>query len=198
MIRSKLHPWGFPWLSKRHQRDADLGNTLIRFMLEVLRTLEGCPYSHDGYEVLVFGEHPEDLGIMFREEDGVAMQPASIWQLPELQAFARPGNAFRLFTVAFNQCCWSAPCRKPTRLLTNLQPLKAWGPSGWPSFTSQGAYDGPAKDICQCQPTVTLARTAGDTSFRTSATSIYPEPMEICEQKVQGYRFGVKQCRVRC
>ena len=35
-IRSREHPWGFPWLSARHLKDAELGNVLIVFMLDVL------------------------------------------------------------------------------------------------------------------------------------------------------------------
>ena len=51
MIRPKQHPWGFPWLAKRHQKDADLGNELIRFMLKVLETLEAHPHTQDGQSV---------------------------------------------------------------------------------------------------------------------------------------------------
>ena len=82
------------------------------------------------------------------------------------------------FTVVFNQCCWTAPYRKPTRLLTNLKPLRLWGPYTWPTFDAQGRYQGPATDICKCAPTVSLARSADDDSFRTTATSIYPEPID--------------------
>ena len=147
-------------------------------MIEVLQVLELHLITFDGYRVLVFGEHPEDLGASWREEDGMKMQPASIWQLPELQRAAQEGNALHLFTVVFNQCCWGAPYRKPTRLLTNLQALRDWGPLAWPTFDGQGCYSGPATDLCACLPTVSLARTAADDTFRTSATSIYPEPMD--------------------
>ena len=51
-------------------------------MIEVLQVLEQHLYSFDGSLVLVFGERPEDLGVIWREEDGVKMHPASIWQLP--------------------------------------------------------------------------------------------------------------------
>ena len=106
------------------------------------------------------------------------MIPASIWQLPELRQCAHTSNAMKLFTVAFNQCCWKAPYRKPTRLLTNLSTLRTWGPLSWPSFDSDGQYQGPAKNLCSCQPTVSLARAPDDDSFRTTATSIYPELMD--------------------
>ena len=133
---------GFPWLSKRHQKDADLGNVLIHFMIEVLQALESHPRAEDGSLVLVFGEHPEDLGTIWREEDRMQMHPASIWQLPQLRDFVRADNPLQLFTVVFNQCCWSAPYRKPTRLITNLMSLKTWGPNTWPVFGHDGAYKG--------------------------------------------------------
>ena len=177
-IRSSEYPWGYPWLSKRHQKDADLGNTLIYFMLDVLQVLEDHPLSNDGRLVLLFGEHPEDLGAIWREEDNMKMIPASIWQLDAIRQFARGGNPLRLFTVVFNQCCWTAPYRKPTRLLTNLTPLRSWGPGTWPSFDTQGRYLGPAVTLCTCSPSISLARSSTDDTFRTTATSIYPEPMD--------------------
>ena len=61
----------------RHTKDAELGNVLIVFMLDVLDALEQCPVTSAGHAVLVFGE---DLGIAYREEDGMLMDPASIWQ----------------------------------------------------------------------------------------------------------------------
>ena len=70
MIRSRQYVWGFPWLSARHLKDAELGNVLIVFMLEVLEALESCPKA-----VLLFAEHPEDLGVAYREEDGMRMDP---------------------------------------------------------------------------------------------------------------------------
>ena len=106
------------------------------------------------------------------------MQPASIWQLNELRQFVRDSGRLQLFTVIFNQCCWSAPYRKPTRLLTNLAALRQWGPNTWPSFHDDGTYEGPAHNLYQCNPSVSLARGPQDTAFRTTATSIYPEPMD--------------------
>ena len=169
---------GFPWLSNKHQKDALLGNTLIHFMIKVLELLEQHPYASTGHLVLVFGEHPEDLGAIWREEDGMKMQPASIWQLPSLRQSTVADNKLGLYTVVFNQCCWSAPYRKPTRLLANLTALRSWGPNEWPSFHADGSYAGPATKLCQCHPTVSLARAHDDPDFRTTATSIYPEPMD--------------------
>ena len=76
-IRSREHPWGFPWLSQRHRRDADLGNVLIQFTLEVLRVLDAHPHAATGEQVRVFGERPEDLGVVWREEDGIGSWPSS-------------------------------------------------------------------------------------------------------------------------
>ena len=97
MIRSRAYPWGFPWLSKRHLKDAELGNVLIRFMVEVLQVLEQHPRSTEGALVLVFGERPEDLGTIWREEDGMRMEPASIWQLAELRALVTERNPLQLY-----------------------------------------------------------------------------------------------------
>ena len=176
MIRSRVHPWGFPWLSKKHLKDAELGNVLIRFMIEVLNVLTDHPLTPEGYNILVFGEHPEDLGVIWREEDNMRMEPASIWQLP--RQLVDSSSPLQLFTVVFNQCCWGAPYRKPTRLLTNLTSLHQRGPTSWPTFDGQMAYTGPAVNLCSCQPSISLARAPDDLSFRTTVTSIYPEPMD--------------------
>ena len=178
MIRSRSHPWGFPWLAARHQKDAEVGNILVVFMLQVLETLEEHPISRAGYLILVFAEHPEDLGIAWREEDHMRIDPASIWQLDRLRALVAPDLPLGLFTLVFNQCCWGAPYRKPTRLLTNLRPLRDWGPCQWPQFDAQRNYLGPQIATCHCRPTVTLARGPQDTAFRTSTTSVYPERMD--------------------
>ena len=189
-IRSKDYPWGFPWLSSRHQKDAELGNILIVFMLEVLETLGDHPVAASGRAIIVFGEHPEDLGVIRREEDGMIMEPASIWQLHRMRALLFERAALNLFTVVFNQCCWGAPYRKPTRLITNLQALQQWGACQWPVFDAYRNYVGPILE-CTCHPTVTLARSREDTTFRTSNTSIYPMAMDaalaqaILEQWVQ-------------
>ena len=132
MIRSRSYPWGFPWLAARHQRDAEVGNVLVIFMFQVLETLQLHPTSRAGYIVLIFAEHPEDLGIAWREEDQMLIDPASTWQLDRMRALVATDLPLRLFTLVFNQCCWGAPYRKPTRLLTNLLPLREWGPCQWP------------------------------------------------------------------
>lgn len=61
--------------------DIELGNSLVRFSIEVWTTVCQFPISADGFYIFVFGEHPEDLGAVVREEDRLKMTPASIWQI---------------------------------------------------------------------------------------------------------------------
>ena len=77
-LRSKEHPWGYPWVKRRFQHELDLGNELVRFSIEVWATVDKHPQSVDGLPVFLFGEHPEDLGQVKREEDGMQLNPASI------------------------------------------------------------------------------------------------------------------------
>lgn len=58
--------------------DVELGNSLVRFSIEVWTTVCQFPISADGFYIFVFGEHPEDLGAVVREEDRLKMTPASI------------------------------------------------------------------------------------------------------------------------
>ena len=176
MIRSREHVWGFPWLSAAHERDASLGNILVVFMLDVLELLQR--FSSKGLLVIVWAEHPEDLGTIWREEDQAELYPASIWQLTRLRSLLEGANALMLFSVAFCQCCFGAPYRKPTRILTNLHPLRQWGPEEWPSFHADGTYAGPLANSCSCKTTVSLARRKSDEAFRTTGTGAYPEKMD--------------------
>ena len=178
MIRSREHVWGFPWLSAAHERDASLGNILVVFMLDVLELLQRFPRSSKGLLVIVWAEHPEDLGTIWREEDQAELHPASIWQLTRLRSLLEGANALMLFSVAFCQCCFGAPYRKPTRILTNLHPLRQWGPEEWPSFHADGTYAGPLANSCSCKATVSLARRKSDEAFRTTGTGAYPEKMD--------------------
>lgn len=61
--------------------------------------------------IFVFGEHPEDLGAVIREEDKLLLIPASIWQFPELRGLVLPSSSLQ--TVAINQCCWGALGENP-------------------------------------------------------------------------------------
>lgn len=174
MVRSRGYPWGFPWVADRFKKDIELGNILIRFTIKVVAVLVDTKQWY----VLLLAEHPEDLGTIYREEDGSRLEPASIWQLPDLRRWVDEDAGLGLFTLVFGQCCFGANYRKPTRLLTNIPSLKAWGPCGWPTFDDDGAYTGPLGYNCKCKPTTTLAKSKTDKDFRTSGTSAYPEAMD--------------------
>ena len=140
MIRSKYYVWGFPWLSARHKQDAELGNILVRFLLEVLGAISRRPINKWGRVVLLLGERPEDLGAMHREEDQAKLIPASIWQLGDLRSYVDQQLIPGLFTVVFGQCCFQAPYRKPIRLLSNIASLQGWGPTDWPILDGADYY----------------------------------------------------------
>ena len=62
--------------------DVELGNSLVRFSIRSLDHCLSVSYiSADGFYIFVFGEHPEDLCAVVREEDRLKMTPASIWQI---------------------------------------------------------------------------------------------------------------------
>eukprot|EP00438_Fugacium_kawagutii_P019242 Skav234690 [mRNA] locus=scaffold3643:122257:124248:- [translate_table: standard] len=174
MVRSKQYPWGFPWIADCFKQEVWLGNILIKFTIAVIQLLK----SSNQWWVRLLAEHPEDLGTIYREEDGARFEPASIWQLDEMRDLVEEDNVLELFTLAFNQCCFGAPYRKPTRLLTNLETLRSWGTIGWPEFDEDGRYTGPLARSCACQPTMSLAKSKKDTTFRTTGTSAYPPRMD--------------------
>eukprot|EP00438_Fugacium_kawagutii_P023532 Skav200887 [mRNA] locus=scaffold1581:40043:56652:+ [translate_table: standard] len=176
-LRAKDHVWGFPWLTGRLARDAELGSLLVRFAIDVWTAVAQCPVSKDGFMVFLFGEHPEDLGLVIREEDGLRMVPASIWQLFQVRSLTNTSEG-RIRTVAINQCCWGTPWRKPARLLSSSSVIWKWGPTEWPSFDDMGRYEGPLSKTCACQVSVSLARSSNHSGFRTSGTDIYPEALD--------------------
>ena len=176
-LRSKEHPWGYPWVKRRFQHELDLGNELVRFSIEVWATVDKHPQSVDGLPVFLFGEHPEDLGQVKREEDGMQFNPASIWQLEEIRRLVDKQGPVQ--TVGINQCCWGAPWRKPTRLVTTAVSVQAWGPCQWPVMDEDNAYQGPLERNCQCKVTMSLARKEEDEGFRTSGTDVYPPKLDL-------------------
>eukprot|EP00435_Cladocopium_sp_Y103_P029829 s306_g7.t1 len=101
-LRSREHPWGYPWMKRKFQHEVQLGNMLVLFSIEVWETVAKHPISSDGVEVFLFGEHPEDLGQVTREEDGMKLCPASIWQLEAIRALVSHEGS-NIFTVAINQ-----------------------------------------------------------------------------------------------
>eukprot|EP00435_Cladocopium_sp_Y103_P074476 s164_g49.t1 len=95
-LRTKEHLWGFPWVGRKWGKELHLGNILVKFSIRVWSTVCRCPVSFDGYVIFLFGEHPEDLGAVIREEDRVKLVPASIWQLSEIINLVNdPNNAIR-------------------------------------------------------------------------------------------------------
>jgi hypothetical protein len=177
-LRSKEHLWGYPWVKRQFQMERELGNELVRFSIRIWETVAGNPRSFDGFLIFLFGEHPEDLGRVEREEDGLVLFPASIWQIERLRALVE-NDCNNIFTVAICQCCWGAPWRKPTRLLATAVGIKQWGPHEWPAFDDEGVYVGPlTKARCNCQVRMSLARKATDSEFRTTGTDVYPPQLD--------------------
>ena len=162
---------------KRWEKELHLGNVLVRFSIRVWYTVCRRPVSCDGFYVFLFGEHPEDLGAVVREEDRLKLSPASIWQLSEILNLVRDSSN-ALGTVAINQCCWGTPWRKPTRLICNSPVVLAWGSNQWPSFDDSGFYQGPLSRNCECAVSISLARRSGEDSFRTTGTDAYPEALD--------------------
>eukprot|EP00438_Fugacium_kawagutii_P024076 Skav212939 [mRNA] locus=scaffold374:464240:467185:- [translate_table: standard] len=175
-VRMREHVWGFPWLTGRLATEAELGSALVRVAIDVWTAVAQVPISSDGYLVFMFGEHPEDLGLVVREEDRLMITPASIWQLSQVRNLLNLSP--HISTVAINQCCWGTPWRKPTRLLTTSAVVKAWGPNEWPSFDEHGRYAGPLNRSCGCQVNTHLARTSNEEAFRTSGTDAYPAALD--------------------
>ena len=176
-LRTKDHLWGFPWVSKRFEKDLELGNELVRFSIRVWDAVSRHPFAHDGSAVFVFGEHPEDLGVVIREEDHARITPASIWQIQQLRDLV-DNVENSLGTVAINQCCWGAPWRKPTRLLCNSKHVLVWGSNLWPSFDGQGFYAGPLNKSCNCYVSQSLVKESNDAPFRTTGTDVYPPQLD--------------------
>ena len=98
---------------KRHARN---GNEFIHFSIRAIITCQNC--KRRGLRTMTLLEHPEDLG---RVPTGY---PASIWQLPELRkAYAE----FPFVTVAGHQCQLGVDYAKPTRLISDILSLAAFG-----------------------------------------------------------------------
>ena len=176
-LRTKDHLWGFPWVSKRFEKDLELGNALVRFSIRVWEAVSKHPFSFDGMVVFIFGEHPEDLGVVIREEDRARIIPASIWQIQQIRDLVDSVEN-SLGTVAINQCCWGAPWRKPTRLICNSKHVLVWGSNRWPEFDSQGFYAGPLTKSCVCHVSTSLVKESNDVNFRTTGTDAYPPKLD--------------------
>ena len=132
-MRSRRHPWGFPWISGKAKANCDLGNSFVHQTLEATLAAHGA-----GTKFLV--EHPEDLGLT-----SSGGEPASIWMLDELLAVNASTNAH---TAALFQCTDGADYGKPTRLWGTLPLLKDLPHTGLPTFTNMGKYKGPLPSTC--------------------------------------------------
>ena len=164
-------------MSKRFEKDLELGNALVRFSIRVWEAVSKHPFSFDGMVVFIFGEHPEDLGVVIREEDRARIIPASIWQIQQIRDLVDSVEN-SLGTVAINQCCWGAPWRKPTRLICNSKHVLVWGSNRWPEFDSQGFYAGPLTKSCVCHISTSLVKESNDVNFRTTGTDAYPPKLD--------------------
>ena len=176
-LRSKGHLWGFPWIKGRYVKDLELGNDLVKFSIQVWQMVKDHPVSQQGLLIFLFGEHPEDLGLVIREEDGLRIMPASIWQIAQLRALVDALGS-SVGTVAISQCCWGAPWRKPTRLISTSKQVLSWGPNDWPKFQEDGSYAGPLDRSCNCSITTSLVRRKADQEFRTTGTDAYPPNLD--------------------
>ena len=116
-VRNRDHPWGIPHLRYEWEKQqAENGNVFIHFAIRTITTAQAC--KRRGHRVMTLLEHPEDLG---RCPLGV---PASIWQLKELRsAYAE----FPFVSVAGHQCQFGLDAPKPTRLLSDIVSLMAFG-----------------------------------------------------------------------
>ena len=171
-VRNRRYPWGIPHLEfewqKRHARN---GNEFVHFAIRTIVTCQGC--KRRGRRVMTLLEHPEDLGrVKYGLHKGV---PASIWQLPELRkAYAE----FPFVTVAGHQCRFGVDFPKPTRLLTDILSLAAFGYTGWPSFDENDNYVGPLPRHCghDNHKAQTIGRVEGG-GHATSPMASYPDKM---------------------
>ena len=119
---------------KRHARE---GNEFIHFSIRTIVTSQEC--KRRGFRCTTILEHPEDLGQV------PSGQPSSIWQLPELRkAYAE----FDYVTVAGHQCQFGLDAPKPTRLLSDIVSLAAFGYPGWPKFDPEDRYLGQLPRHC--------------------------------------------------
>ena len=160
-VRSRAHPWGFPWLRGAQREKAELGSLLVQRALEAARSAHGA-----GTTWLL--EHPEDLG---RVKAGV---PASIWQLEETFAVVADSEAT---TGALHQCQWSGvSVAKPTRLAGTVANLGSLVHPGWPKFTAAGYYTGPLPRSCG-HSHAPLIGGDGRGGFKTGPSAAYPPEM---------------------
>ena len=163
-VRSREHPWGFPWLEGHAAAKCAAGSDFVR------KTWEVCSAAHKaGCFFLV--EHPEDLGIT--PSGG---QPASIWQLEGTLELAHTSGAF---TAALHQCSFGTDFPKPTRFLSNLRAILRLSCTGWPQFDAQGNYSGPLPRRCGHNHRTKIIGRSSSGGFASSPSAAYPP--QLCD-----------------
>ena len=168
-LRTVLYPWGLPWLEGPKLLKVAQSNNMVRLCILIIQTVQLLP------QVAFLLEHPENLGSI-RSRPSATVRPASIWELPEVQALLQPPA----FTVAFYQCKFGAKSRKPTRLLTDLQHLRFFGHQQWPQLNNRGCYTGPLPIHCSCGHSHTgIIKRSAEDAFSTSQAAAYPEQMDL-------------------
>ena len=58
-LRCREHPRGFPWASKRHQKDIECGNIMVDFMIKVFQLAQGMARRHYcSQNIQTWARHP--------------------------------------------------------------------------------------------------------------------------------------------
>ena len=166
-VRDKRHPWGLPNATNAIRSRAKQGNEFIHFAIRAASAAHRAKASGATCRLLL--EHPEDLG---RSKHGT---PASIWQLPEIRAILKMCPDF--FTVAGHQCQFGVDYSKPTRLLTDISGLAAFGVKGWPVMDSNDWYVGPLPRCGHVHKEPTVGQKQDGSGFHSSAKANYPQKM---------------------
>ena len=171
-IRSKVHPWGFPWLKAKDKKVCEKANSLIMFAFAVMEAASKA--LQRGHRIAVVFEHPVDLGSYSLGT------PASVFQLERLRGVVK-NQAWSTF--AFHQCDFKALSSKPTRLVTNVGALSSF--KGWPVFDKNDNYLGPLPKSCGHlhEP---LVDAAGKSKDRLTDSAAYPAELNkwLAEQVV--------------
>ena len=168
-LRTALYPWGLPWLEGWRMEKVAKSNSMIRFCIRIIEMVAKMPL------VKFLLEHPENLGAT-RSRPSWHIRPASIWELPEIQALV----SGEVFTQAFHQCQFGAVSPKPTRIITSLPRLRHIGYPQWPNLDGKGRYLGPVPAQCACgQLHQRLIKKGSEDEFSTTKAAAYPEAMDL-------------------
>ena len=165
--RSFEHQRGFPWLKPADKHRANLANSLVDFMYDLITVhLQWAPS-------MLAVEFPEDLGAITAGEHK-GKRPSSIFQWQQFgQILELPGVS----TVGIRQSDFGEDYAKPTRLILKfpILVLRLFF-AGLPQFDDEGWYLGP---IPRTKAKKTLAKTSKFETFRTSGTAAWP--IELCK-----------------